>query len=144
MTDLYDRLTARHMRVTEMPEWSSYLLKKWEDAFVSHLSDEEKELIFLHSDRYSCGFLWHVFSWEKTDRLVGEKAKELFQKQRKRECFVFYQLREDVLLVENASRLRVEDLLDEEDVYIVDKDFTWTYVQTHDSEELGPYFTYKS
>ncbi|MDX8342576.1 DUF4275 family protein [Rossellomorea sp. YZS02] len=144
MIDLYDRLAARHMRVKEMPEWSNYLLKKWEDAFVSHLSDEEKESIFLHSDRYSCGFLWHVFSWEKTDRLVGKKAKELFQKQRKRECFVFYQLKEDVLLVQNASRLGVEDLRDEEDVYIVDKNFTWTYVQTHDNEEFGPYFTYKS
>lgn len=144
MIDLYDKLTARYMRVAEIPEWSNYLLKKWEETFVSHLSDEEKESIYLHSDRYSCGFLWHVFSWERTDRSVGEVAKERFQKQRKRECFVFYQLREDVLLIENASKIRVEDLCDEEDVYIVDKDFTWTYVQTHDREEFGPYFTSKS
>ncbi|MCA1060344.1 DUF4275 family protein [Rossellomorea aquimaris] len=143
MIDLYDRLTARHMKVTEMPEWSNYLLKKWEETFVSHLNDEEKESIFLHSDRYSCGFLWHVFSYERTDRFVGEKAKQYFQKQSKKECFVFYQLKDDVLLLKNASGIRMEDLRDEEDVYIVDKEFTWTYVQTHDSGEFGPYFTHK-
>ncbi len=82
-----------------MSEWSQLTyINKWEETFVSHLSDEEKESIFLHGDRYFCGFLWHVFSYEKKECFVREKAKELFQKQPKKECFVFYQLTDEVLL----------------------------------------------
>jgi argonaute-like protein implicated in RNA metabolism and viral defense len=144
MIDLYDRLNARNMKVIEMPKWGVYLRKRWEETFVYHLSEEEKESIFLHGDRSFCGFLWHVFSYERKDCFESEKAEDLFQKQSKNECYVFYQLSDYALLLENASGLIVEDLRDEEDIYIVDKEFSWTYVQTHDSEGFGPYFSHKS
>jgi hypothetical protein len=47
-------------------------------------------------------------------------------------------------LLENARSLKAEDIIKDiddylEDVYVVDTDFTWTYVFTHE-EYCGPYF----
>ena len=50
MVDLFSLLTNKKVRVIEIPKWGTYLRKKWEDEFVSHLSDEEKKSIYLHDD----------------------------------------------------------------------------------------------
>ena len=45
--------------------------------------------------------------------------------------------------------LRIEDILRETytaykgDIYIVDKDFTWTFVKIHEHRWYGPYFARK-
>jgi hypothetical protein len=59
-------------------------------------------------------------------------------------CFVFYQHSDYVLLQENASMFNTDDLINEQDVYIVDKGFNWTYIQTHETGWCGPYFSIKS
>jgi Domain of unknown function (DUF4275) len=43
------------------------------------------------------------------------------------------------MIIENANKIKAEDFIDEEDVYVVDREFKWTYVKTHE-EEYGPYF----
>lgn len=35
------------MKVREFQNWGVYFRKRWEDHFANHLSDEEKEDIFL-------------------------------------------------------------------------------------------------
>ncbi|MFI8684754.1 DUF4275 family protein [Rossellomorea sp. NPDC077527] len=144
MKDLYERLKDRNMKSIEIPKWGPYLRKKWEAAFVSHLSDEDKESIFLHDDGSFCGYLWHVFSYEKKECLEREKAQDAFRQQPKKGCYVFYQHSDYALLLENASRLSVDDLMDEQDVYVVDKKFNWTYVQTHETGYCGPYFCHRT
>jgi len=52
---------------------------------------------------------------------------------------VFYQGHDLALLIEDAALLMPEDVEDEQDIYIVDKEFKWTYAVTHESE-LGPFF----
>ncbi|WP_372512763.1 DUF4275 family protein [Bacillus salipaludis] len=47
-------------------------------------------------------------------------------------------------ILENTSGLISEDINNQieeyiHDVYVVDKDFSWTYIQTHEVDE-GPYF----
>lgn len=47
-------------------------------------------------------------------------------------------------MLENTKRLKAEDITNSingyiDDVYVVDTDFTWTYVHTHE-EFCGPYF----
>lgn len=65
----------------------------------------------------------------------------------KKECYIFYQHCNDVLLIKDASLLSMDDILRETDdmykgdIYIVDKDFTWTFVKTHEDRWCGPYFT---
>lgn len=139
--ELQKKLRAKQIKFRELPGWGVHLRRKWEDSFVSHLSPEEKQAIFLHDDDGCCGFLWHVFSYEKRDCLVGEEAAAAFANQTKAGCYIFFQHSDDALLSEDAANLEPGDL-PAEDVYVADKDFNWTYVQTHE-RMCGPYFCSK-
>lgn len=138
--NLYTKLLKidRHVRI--LSGWSSYLHSQWEEAFASHLSEAEKKDIYLKDVGYFTGYLWHIFSFQKRDHLSGQEAIQAFDSQAKTRCFVFYQHSKDAYLIENASGLHVNDLKDEEDIYIVDTDFTWTFVITHETDSCGPYF----
>jgi hypothetical protein len=123
--------------VTEIPKWGTYLRKRWEDNFTSHISTDEKKSIYL------CGFLWHIFSYEKRDCLQEEQADVAFNRILKKSCYVFYQHSNDALILENVSLLTVDDFVHEQDVYVVDKGFNWAYVRTHETGLCGPYFSQK-
>lgn len=141
--DLYSLLKNKKVRVIEIPRWGTYLKKIWENEFVNHLSDEEKKSIYLHDDDGFCGYLWHVFSYEKKKCLKEEQANLAFNDQLKKSCYVFYQHTDYALILEHASSLTAADFVNEEDVYVVDKDFNWTYVRTHETGWCGPYFCRK-
>ena len=142
-------LRKKHMKVREFQSWGVYFRKCWEDHFANHLSDKEKEDIFLYGDKYACGYLWHIFSYEKKKCLEGKEAKNAFHNEVKKDCYIFYQHCDEVLLIKDASLLHMDDILCETDdaykgdIYIVDKDFTWTFVKTHEHRWCGPYFVRK-
>jgi Domain of unknown function (DUF4275) len=46
---------------------------------------------------------------------------------------VYYQHSDYALFLENPSTFDTDDLIDEQDIYIVDKGFNWTYIQTHET-----------
>ncbi|WP_430234929.1 DUF4275 family protein [Priestia endophytica] len=64
--------------------------------------------------------------------------------ERKDICYIFYQHSDHALIVKAASRITADDLIDETDIYVVNKDFNWTYVKTYETEWCGPYFSRKS
>lgn len=138
--ELVDILKNKKVKVTEIPKWGAYLRQQWESKFANHISHEEKKSIYLYDDRIACGYLWHVFSWGKRDYLKEEKAEKEFNNELKNTCYVFYQHSDYALILENASRFTADDLSNEEDVYVVDKELNWTYVKTHEIE-CGPYFS---
>ncbi|WP_075983399.1 DUF4275 family protein [Bacillus massilinigeriensis] len=141
--DLIKSLRNKKVRVIEIPKWGTYLRRRWEDNFANHLSDKEKKSIFLHDQDGCCGYLWHVFSYERRKYLNEEQADIAFNQQSKQSCYVFYQHTDDAFILENASTLTAEDFVNEEDVYVVDKEFNWTYVRTHETGWCGPYFSRK-
>lgn len=47
------------------------------------------------------------------------------------------------MILEDAAAFDSNDLLEESDVYVVDKEFNWTYVKTHETGWCGPYFSRK-
>ncbi|KAB2328483.1 DUF4275 family protein [Cytobacillus depressus] len=143
MNKLIDTLQKKRVKVTNIPKWGTYLRNQWEEHFASHLSEEGKNNIHLHDNRFSCGFLWHVFSYETKVCMIEEQANEAFNQVQKKACYVFYQHSNDALIVENLSRINAEDFEDEGDVYVVDKEFAWTYVNTHEKGLCGPYFSWK-
>lgn len=61
MNYLIEQLQRENIKFKDSPYWGIYFRKRWEEAFVSHLNQSEKEKIYLYGDRYSCGYLWHVF-----------------------------------------------------------------------------------
>ena len=138
--DVVEILKNKKIRAKEIPVWGVYLRKRWDEEFAAHLSHQEKESIFLYDENGLCGYLWHLFSYERKECLESDIAERAFDREPKKFCYLFYQHYDDALLIENASALKAADLIDEEDVYIVDKDFTWTYVETHEKGWYGPYF----
>jgi hypothetical protein len=112
------------------------LRDKWERFFARGMDISAKAEI--HMEQY----LWHLFSYEKLPCLMNEDAEKGFHELEKRECYIFYQGREQVLFVSNGTKLTADILRREQDVYVVDSDFEWTYVNTHEAD-LGPYFYHR-
>ena len=136
--ELAKTLRNKNIRVIEIPKWGSFLRKQWEENFADHLTSDEKKRIFLNG---SCGYLWHLFSYKKRACLQGEEANKAFNNIPKGSCYVFYQRTNDALIIENLSSFSVDDLNEESDIYIVDREFNWTYIKTHEEGYLGPYFS---
>lgn len=136
--ELVNILRNKNIKVTELHKWGAFLRKQWEDNFANHISTNEKKDIFLKD---SCGYLWHLFSYEKRTCLQGEEANKAFNSIPKDSCYVFYQRSNRALLLESASSFSADDLMEELDIYIVDKEFNWTYIKTHETGYLGPYFS---
>jgi hypothetical protein len=143
--DLVDKLKRKNIKVLDIPKWGTYLRKEWENNFANHLNEKEKQEIYLLDDRDFGGYLWHLFSYKKKERLEGEKAEDAFNNERKNKCYVFFQHSDFALLLENASTFHTDDLIDEigTDMYIVDKQFRWTFVLTHETGWIGPFFSRK-
>ena len=85
--------------------------------------------------------LWHIFSWELAPCLEGDAARQALAACPAGKVYSFYEgLWNDLPYVKPAELPLAEDFFaDKHDVYLVDKDFTWTYVHTHE-EACGPYF----
>ena len=146
--DIVNRLKSKKVQVREIPGWGPYLRQQWEDSFAEHLSYKEKEEIHLYYNGWAHGYLWHIFSYERRDCLKEMQANEAFNNVSKNACYVFYQNSDYALIIENATLVTASDFVqkddfDEGDIFVVDKDFTWTYVNTHETS-CGPYFSAKS
>ncbi|WP_256710910.1 DUF4275 family protein [Paenibacillus sp. FSL A5-0031] len=131
--ELIPKLEVKSMIVAEAEHEGRDMKREWEDVFAEGLDAEEKTNIYMEQ------YLWHVFSYTKKPCLSDEQAVEAFRNEPKKACYVFYQQHDLVLFLEDAARLMPEDVEGEQDIYIVDEHFKWTYVVTHESE-LGPYF----
>lgn len=118
---------------------------KWLEVFAGNLTEKER-IDELGMDAY----LWHLFSYEKRECLEGNDARIAFDELRRREYYVFfdnhrydyYDLSEyenKVFEVFDGNKAKAKDFNKEDDVYVVDKYFRWTYVNTHEGY-CGPYF----
>lgn len=130
--------------IYEIVECSMSLMKeKWLDAFASHLS---KELINKH---YINRILWHVFSYDTREYLIGTDALNSLNETGKDECYIFFGEYDIVYKIKNGEKIDslFITLLKGMyiDMYIVDKNFKWTYIKTHEEadDRLGPFFAYR-
>ncbi|WP_298023787.1 tRNA (guanosine(46)-N7)-methyltransferase TrmB [uncultured Dysosmobacter sp.] len=119
---------------------------RWLDVFAADVSEADLGQHVLADGNY----LWHIFSWKLVSCLEGDGAQQALA-EAAGDIYLFYYkyppagvpriqplTREDAL---GLARRQAEEYpsLDGMDWYLVDKDFTWTYVHTHESE-CGPYF----
>lgn len=142
--NIVDLCNNKQVKMQQMPNGRPYLREQWELHFANHLSDDEKKSIFLHDDRGYCGYLWHLFSYKKRECLRSQDANRAFNQTEKNACYVFYQYKDEAYMIENLSMITADELMDEADIYIVDKEFNWTYVITHETGLCGPYFSSKN
>ena len=113
------------------------LIEKWISVFGKGV---DKKMIDDHVTSY-CNHLWHLFTWGNVPCLSGEEARRAFDVLHYTEAIRFYggqsNYVENISVVEKLSANEV-DRDNHNDVYIVAKDFSWTYVRTHELD-LGPY-----
>ncbi|MFS1518814.1 DUF4275 family protein [Bacillus sp. SCS-151] len=109
----------------------------WEVKFTNSVSESMKHDIHFNE------FLWHVFSNKLLSCLEGKEAMEAFDEIEKDSCCVFYQSHDFAWKLECANILKAKDFMNEQDIYVVDSNYKWTYVNTHE-REFGPYFYQQS
>ncbi|MBP3953079.1 DUF4275 family protein [Bacillus suaedae] len=116
------------------------LREQWAEVFANHLTESLKSKIFFKD------YYWHVFSYKKLSALEKQYAVDTFNKLRTSPIYIFAQREEDAFWIEDVKQVKAQDIegIGEfiDDIYIVDQDFSWNYVYTHE-EYCGPYF-YKS
>lgn len=114
--------------------------KKWRKTFVPRLTKERYVTCYLHQ------YLWHVFGYElipKSDVLSGEAAIEAYDSIEKDGAMIIH-------ITNNAIEAQVVPILDQlkqsksvlkkQELYVVGKDWAWTFVSTHENGWCGPYF----
>lgn len=117
------------MNIIEIPKWGRYLRETWRKQFVSHLTKDQQDAIYLDS------FLWHLCSWKKVKCLEKDQAIQAFENEIKTKCTIFYQFTDEAYLIENAKNLTINDLQYQEnqmyygDIYIMDWDYQRTFMK---------------
>ena len=113
------------------------LIEKWLSVFGKGV---DKKLIEDHVTSYG-NLLWHLFTWGNVPCFEGDEARKAFDDLQYTEAIRFYDGYanhiEGISLIDKISAKKV-DKDKNFDVYIVAKDFSWTYVRTHENG-LGPY-----
>ena len=111
--------------------------ERWLDTFAADVSEEDLGKHVLVGG----GYLWHIFSYNLVPCLEGDEARKALAELPDTECYRFYKEYppQDQPRIKAIEMSEVSSLPDGLDWYLVDKDFTWTYVHTHE-EDCGPYF----
>ena len=113
------------------------LRERWLDTFAADVSEEDLGKYVLAGGSY----LWTIFSEKLVPCLEGDEAQKALAELPDTDCHRFYKEYppQDQPRIKAISMAEVSSLPDDLDWYLVDKDFTWTYVHTHE-EDCGPYF----
>jgi len=132
--DFLQNLINKGVQLEELFGQEQALKENWVSTFTGHLGEDIKAKIYFDQ------FFWHAFSYKKINCLENEAAAQAFNETDKKTCYIFYQNWGLQYKLENASEIIAADFDNEQDVYIVDEDFTWTYIHTHESPLCGPYY----
>ena len=127
----------KNIKYTELSDEA--LMEKWLSAFGKGV---DKNIMEEHVTSYG-NLLWHLFTWGKVPCLQGDDARKAFDELQYEEAIRFYDGYSSH--IEKASVIgkitaKAVDKDRASDVYIVAKDFSWTYVRTHEEGICGPYF----
>ena len=109
--------------------------ERWLDAFAADVPEAELGQHVLAEGNY----LWHIFSWNLVPCLSGDDARQALDAMDRDGAYLFEDPRFDNALIRPAGQVDAAFMDTQDDCYLVDKDFTWTYVHTHE-EACGPYF----
>ena len=90
-------------------------------------------------------YIWHVFSWEliKPDGLlIGDAARQAYNDAMKTECIFCDMYNNGGVTDKLSPQYDTAEKIDENmtEFYVVAKDYSWTYIKTHECDLCGPYF----
>ncbi len=114
-------------------------INQWLRHFAKGI--ERKELDRCYVDQ----FIWHIFSFgllKEEAFLVGDAARLAYDNADKAACIFCDWFGKngvtDKMLKEYNSSKDIDDNITE--LYVVAKDYSWTYIKTHECDFCGPYF----
>ena len=115
-------------------------IKAWIQHFAPYLNRKQYKLL-------KDGYIWHLFSYEmipKENFLVGEEACKAYDRIDKTGAIASFEEYLDKRGTESLEKefFLSKDVVDYPELYIVGKDWSWTFISTHENffENLGPYF----
>jgi len=93
-------------------------------------------------------FIWHVFSWELLTfegLLTGDDARRAFDQAIKSDCICCDMYNDNGVTDKLDFRFNTAEKIDRKlrEFYVVSKDYSWTYIKTHEGDLCGPYFLRK-
>lgn len=106
------------------------------NTFFKNLTQKEKEEIYFEQ------YMWNVFSYNKIQAKKGSEAIEELRKHKENDVYIIFQKKEEVLEEKDITYEQIyNNVLKNKwntDCYIIDKNFKWTFVVTHETidEEL--------
>ena len=120
--------------------------KRWLAVFAEGVSKQRLE------ECMRCGhYIWHVFSFELLPEgtyLEGDAAREAYDSlpacERENALFIkpFAGKKPETFSLKYKDS-GAEQLNQRTEIYAVAKDFSWTYIRTHEDGWCGPYFCRK-
>lgn len=135
----YDKLCEKFgevRRVEDLPE-REYMLK-WLSVFAPDMIYSDAKAFCLPRRLYK-NYLWHAFSFQKTDCYMEEDAEERFAGGFKGECFVLLNDENLLCTVPDGRVFNPENVKDFPGITVFTKDFSETYIYTG-KEDAGPYY----
>ncbi len=120
--------------------------KKWLEVFAAGIPQKEIEEHVLSTGKYR-NFIWHIFSWQlipQESYLMGEEARRAYMEVDKSDAIFIepFSKTDSRPLLPILKNPHAVDFLCVE-VYNAAKDFSWTYIKTHERDLCGPYFCRK-
>ena len=110
---------------------------KYIGIFFNNLTEKEKSDIRFEQ------YIWHAFSYDKVQSKKGSEAIDALRQHNENDVYVIFQSNENVLEERNITYEQIynnvlENNIWTTDCYIIDKNFKWTFVLTHETidEEL--------
>ena len=111
---------------------------KWLEAFGEGIPKSDiKKYVKSTGD-----YIWHIFSWdlaEKKRYLTGAEAEKAYDQIDKRGAMYIDWFQDDHTKDMTWDLDQADALEKFVEVYVVGKDFQWTYIKTHEGD-FGPYF----
>ena len=111
----------------------------WLKRFANEVTKEQLEKYVENQ------YIWHVFSWKlfkASNLLVGDEARQAFNKISKDDCICCDMFNGNGVTDKLSPRFDTAEKIDAEleEFYVVAKDYSWTYIKTHECDLCGPYF----
>ncbi len=118
-------------------------INQWRRHFAQGINKNQYEEYI--KDQY----IWHVFSWKliKPDGLlIGDVARQAYNDAMKTECIFCDMYNNGGVTDKLSPQYDTAEKIDENmtEFYVVAKDYSWTYIKTHECDLCGPYFLRKT
>lgn len=114
-------------------------INQWLRRFAKDISEDQLEMYVKNQ------YIWHIFSSEliKTDSfLMGDSARQAYNEAAKTDCIFCDMFGNGGVTDRLSSQYDTAEKIDASltEFYVVAKDYSWTYIKTHEGESCGPYF----